>query len=364
MALRSPSRTATPTSGPGRAPGSDSRTRHRLRSPRTHARRQHLPSAADALRLRAQTLFAQGPVERGKPVHGPPGADRDVAEAQPSTTTVSGAARRRAPRAVEPRGRAKPAPAAGDAPETDPAGGAWRERVGPALRERLPLWLQSRCGLERRNTVALGVLLMVAVVFAAQHFWTGRTEPVHAPQVVRAATPYGTPGAKRPVEQTASTDPPPTGGTGTGTATVVVDVIGNVRNPGLRRLPAGSRVADALQAAGGVRPGTSTDGLNRARPLTDGEQVVVGAPAPTPGTGPAGPPGQATGGTTAPGAPVSLSTATVDQLDALPGVGPMLAQRIVDYRSRHGGFRSVDELREVNGIGERRFADLRHIVRP
>ncbi|MDX3118297.1 ComEA family DNA-binding protein, partial [Streptomyces scabiei] len=65
-----------------------------------------------------------------------------------------------------------------------------------------------------------------------------------------------------------------------------------------------------------------------------------------------------------PAAPVSLNTATVDQLDALPGVGPVLAQHIVDYRAQHGGFRSVDELREVNGIGERRFADLRNLVRP
>ena len=122
--------------------------------------------------------------------------------------------------------------------------------------------------------------------------------------------------------------------------------------------------ADALRAAGGVRPGTNTDGLNRARLLVDGEQIVVGGPAPAPGAGPAGPPGPAAGGPAAPGTPISLSTATVDQLDALPGVGPVLAQHIVDYRSQHGGFRSVDELREVNGIGQRRFADLRKLVRP
>ncbi|EFF90984.1 LOW QUALITY PROTEIN: ComE operon protein 1, partial [Streptomyces sp. e14] len=136
---------------------------------------------------------------------------------------------------------------------------------------------------------------------------------------------------------------------------------------GIHRLPAGSRVVDALQAAGGTRPGTDLGGLNRARFLVDGEQVVVGGPAPA--AGPAVP-GSAAGGASGPGgaagptAPVSLSTATVDQLETLPGVGPVLAQHIVDYRTRHGGFRSVDQLREVNGIGDRRFADLRPLVRP
>jgi competence protein ComEA len=142
----------------------------------------------------------------------------------------------------------------------------------------------------------------------------------------------------------------------------VVDVSGKVRRPGIHRLPAGSRVADALRAAGGVRPGTSLDGLNQARFLVDGEQVVVGAPAPA--AGPAPPDTGTPGAAGAPTAPVSLNTATVDQLQTLPGVGPVLARRIVDYRTRHGGFRSVDQLREVDGIGERRFADLRPLVGP
>ncbi|UXY19728.1 ComEA family DNA-binding protein [Streptomyces cynarae] len=364
MALRSRSRTTAPTSGPGRGPGSDGRAHHRPRHPRAHARR-HQASAADVLRLRAETLFAEraearfaeGATERQAWGNGPPRADRDVGESRSGTSAGSGIARPSGPAVV------------GDVDALEPAatGGAWRERVVPALRERMPLWLQARCGLERRSVAALGVLLLVAVVFAAQHFWTGRTEPVRAPEVVRAAAPYGTAGAKRSAEASASTGPQATGpqatgGTGAGTgAAVVVDVGGKVRNPGLQRLPAGSRVADALRAAGGVRPGTDTDGLNRARLLVDGEQIVVGGPAPAPGTGPALP---AAGGSAAPGTPVSLSTATVDQLDALPGVGPVLAQHIVDYRSQHGGFRSVDELRQVNGIGARRFADLRNLVRP
>ncbi|MER7563301.1 ComEA family DNA-binding protein [Streptomyces sp. NPDC097941] len=249
---------------------------------------------------------------------------------------------------------------------TDSGGGDWRERAGSALRERMPVWLQTRCGLERRNVVALSVLLVVAAVFALQHFWTGRAQSVQAPEVVRAAAPFGQSGAggRREVAE-----PAVSGGTSNATgpagAEIVVDVSGKVREPGIQRLPAGSRVADALKAAGGVRPGTKTDTLNRARFLVDGEQVVVGgqaAPAPMPAPGMGGPVAGVPAGAAA--APVSLNTATLDQLDTLPGVGPVLAQHIVDYRTQHGGFRSVNELREVNGIGDRRFADLRNLVRP
>lgn len=229
----------------------------------------------------------------------------------------------------------------------DPPPG-WRERAGTALRERLPVWLQSRCGVERRGTVALAVLLVVAALFAVQHFWVGRPESVSAPQVVRTRPTYTkAPGAR--------------GDVGDGPATlggqIVVDIGGKVRAPGIRRLPAGSRVADALRAAGGVRPGVNTDGLNRARFLVDGEQVVVGESAAA--VAPAG-----TAAPSGPAAQVSLNTATEDQLDTLPGVGPVLARHIIDYRTRHAGFRSVDELRQVNGIGDRRFTDLRDLVRP
>ncbi|MGV9627923.1 helix-hairpin-helix domain-containing protein [Streptomyces sp. NPDC003487] len=246
------------------------------------------------------------------------------------------------------------------------AGARRRWWVGPAVRERMPVWLQARCGVERRGVLALTVLLVVAAALAVQHFWTGRTETVSAPEVVRAAAPR-VEEAPTPDSRDASGVPGPAT---TAAAGIVVDVSGKVREPGIHRLPAGSRVADALRAAGGVRPGTDLHGLNRARFLVDGEQVVVGEPAPVAGvgaggTGLGGPVGGAPGAPgAAPVAPVSLNTATVDQLDALPGVGPVLARHIVDYRTQHGGFRSVDELREVNGIGDRRFADLRELVRP
>jgi len=211
---------------------------------------------------------------------------------------------------------------------------------------------------------ALAVLLVLAAVLAVQHFWVGRTQSVRAPEVVRAAVPFGERKGSGEPERDGSAGAP--SAAGTAGAEIVVDVSGKVRDPGIHRLPAGSRVVDALRAAGGVRPGTSMDGLNRARFLVDGEQVIVGGPAaPAPGSAPAaagGSAGSAAGA--APAAPVALSTATVDQLDTLPGVGPVLAQHIIDYRTQHGGFRSVDELREVNGIGDRRFADLRNLVRP
>lgn len=235
----------------------------------------------------------------------------------------------------------------------------WWERLRLALSERLPVWVQSRCGLEPRTLAALAVVLVVAAGFAGRYFWTGRPEAVRAPEIVRAAPPPGS-GASPAV----SVAPAPGPASGTPPSGVVVDVSGKVRRPGVLTLPAGSRVADALRAAGGVRPGTDLTGLNRARILMDGEQVAVGVPAAAVA---GGGPGVGTGTGPAPGtraAPLSLNTATVEQLDTLPGVGPVLAQHIVDHRTEHGGFRSVAELREVNGIGERRFADLSPLVRP
>ncbi|GAA2874447.1 ComEA family DNA-binding protein [Streptomyces mexicanus] len=239
-----------------------------------------------------------------------------------------------------------------------------RERAGLALKERLPLWLQTRCGLERRHVVALTLVFAVAAVFAVQHFWSGRTQAVRAPDVVRAAAPTHEDGNRASPASAPGAVPPGGAGTSPGPQ-IVVDVSGKVRHPGIHRLPAGSRVADALRAAGGVRPGTDLSGLNRARFLVDGEQVVVGGPAPAPGPAVAGAADGSTaaaGAAGAPVAPVSLNTATAEQLETLPGVGPVLARHIIDYRTQHGGFRSVEELRQVTGIGDRRYADLRGLV--
>ena len=139
----------------------------------------------------------------------------------------------------------------------------------------------------------------------------------------------------------------------------MVAVAGDVQRPGLFTLPVGSRVADAIRAAGGVKAGAKIGFLNLARRLVDGEQVIVGdMAAPGAGTPMPGPGSPASAGN----APLNLNAATPEQLDALPGVGPVLAGRIVAYRTEHGGFRSVEQLREVGGIGEAKFADLRPLV--
>lgn len=147
---------------------------------------------------------------------------------------------------------------------------------------------------------------------------------------------------------------------------LVVDVAGEVRRPGVYRVPAGSRVDVAVQQAGGVTRRGESSAVNLAMPLHDGQQVVVprrGA-VPTAATGGGHTPGGAAAPGSPPAQPVSLSTATVEQLDTLDGIGPTLAGRIVQYREAHGGFRSVDELRQVDGIGDKRFEALRKAVQP
>ncbi|MGW0787294.1 helix-hairpin-helix domain-containing protein [Streptomyces sp. NPDC002911] len=225
--------------------------------------------------------------------------------------------------------------------------------------------MQLRCGLEPRALAALAVVLVGAAVLAGTHFWSARPEPVRPPDRVTEAAAVQAGGPGTPQAQPAGLPPAPDEGSKTGAAPggqIVVDVSGKVRRPGIQYLPAGSRVADALRAAGGIRTGTDVTALNRARVLTDGEQVAVGLPVAPPPAG--GTRADGAAGEAGPAAPVSLGTATVEQLETLPGVGPVLAQHIVDYRTEHGGYRSVDELREVNGIGDRRFADLRPLVRP
>jgi len=141
---------------------------------------------------------------------------------------------------------------------------------------------------------------------------------------------------------------------------LVVHVVGEVRRPGLYRLRDGARIADAVHRAGGALRDADLAAVNLAAPLVDGVQVVVppradaGSTAPLPGTG----------GTAAPTAPVSLSSATVEELDQLPGVGPITAQKIVDFRTEHGPFASVDDLDAVPGIGPTRIEQLRDLVTP
>jgi competence protein ComEA len=149
---------------------------------------------------------------------------------------------------------------------------------------------------------------------------------------------------------------------GDGWATV--QVAGAVRRPGVYRLRTGQRVDDAVQRAGGLRPGADLTGVNLAAKLEDGRQVIVPERGAAQASAAGAAPGAvAPGAATAPAAPINLNTATAEQLDQLDGVGPVTAQKILAYRQAHGGFRSVAELGQVPGIGEKRLAALRQRVR-
>ncbi|MFF2038877.1 helix-hairpin-helix domain-containing protein [Kitasatospora sp. NPDC058170] len=223
-----------------------------------------------------------------------------------------------------------------------------------------PFRLSPALALERRAVAGLLVLLLLAVGYAVQHFWLARPRSVPVPAVAVAPPVPGEGAAAAPGSPTAAAEAAGPGvgsvtGSGAGADTVVVvDIAGRVPSPGVHTLPGGSRVADALRVAGGPLPETETKSLNLARVLTDGEQILVGAPGPPPAGAPLP--------SAAPMQPVSLNRATLQQLDTLPGVGPTLAQRILAFRTSHGSFRSLDQLRQVSGIGERTYAEIRPML--
>jgi len=238
-------------------------------------------------------------------------------------------------------------------PDEAPAGGG----AGPGVRARLAgllpeSLLGARLDPGRRGAVSLVVVALVAAAVVGFVTWRSRPAavPVTAPPVVRAGIPAG------PGGPAGAGGPSPVAGQ----ARLVVAVSGKVRRPGVVSLPAGARVIDAVRAAGGPLPGVDLGALNLARRVADGELIFVGGPPPAPAV-PAGDGSAVPGGQS--GGPLDLNAATVEQLDALPGVGPVLAQRIVDYRAAHGGrFESVDQLRDVDGIGDSKFGELRDKV--
>jgi competence protein ComEA len=232
---------------------------------------------------------------------------------------------------------------AGDEPGSGAAAGADRtDRLPAGLgRHRAP-GVTPRLDPGRPGTRALWAVGLLAAVAVAGWTWVDRpaVEPV---PVVETGAPA--PSASPATAPAAVPAVPATDGT------LVVSVVGEVASPGLVTLPAGSRVADALAAAGGLLPEADPAAVNAAALLTDGEQIAVGAPG-------AAPPAAGPAGGAAPGALLDLNTATVADLDALPGIGPVLAQRIVDHRTASGPFTSVDQLDDVSGIGPAIFAEL------
>ena len=209
--------------------------------------------------------------------------------------------------------------------------------------------------------------VVVALVAAALTAWIVVrvvSGPTPAPVELVAGTPVPLGSASGTVAATDSTSPAaltdPTDSTASASTDVelVVHVIGDVRRPGLVRLAAGSRVAEAIAAAGGLSRGGSSGELNLARLLVDGEQIVVSPDAP-----PAAAAAAAAPGSDAASVVVDLNAATAADLDTLPGVGPVMSARILEWRAAHGRFASVDQLREISGIGARTFERLAPHVR-
>jgi competence protein ComEA len=214
-----------------------------------------------------------------------------------------------------------------------------------------PLHLSRLPGLGAAQLAVLAVIAAVGVALTAWWVVRDQAEPVAVPpQPAASVSPLVAAVPKD--DATGGSSAGPTGAEGTarteGTAgTVTVDVTGKVRRPGIVVLDTGARVVDALEAAGGERAGVDLSSINLARVLVDGEQIVVGGPQPPVPVLP--------GGSAVPGAPpvlVNLNTAAQAELETLPDVGPVTALAIVAWREEHGGFTSVDELLEVDGIGE------------
>ncbi len=200
---------------------------------------------------------------------------------------------------------------------------------------------------DRRTVMLLAAVFLAAVGLTL--VFTRKSQPavpVAAPTVV--TSPSAMPASRSP-----SASPSPAG-------EIVVEVVGKVRDPQVVTLPEGARVLDAVEAAGGVRPGVDTTDQNLARVLVDGEQIRIGLPAPAPAARSTGSPG----GTASPaaGGVIDINTATAEVLEQIPGVGPVLAQRIIAYREQNGGFQTVEQLMEVSGIGEATFAQMQSMV--
>lgn len=204
-----------------------------------------------------------------------------------------------------------------------------------------------------RSTIAIWAVAAVLAVLAGVRLLAGVSGGAPPPvridgPSVEAAGQAGTPPNARAAHRSGTP--------------LYVHVAGAVRRPGLMRVPPGSRVAVALERAGGPTRRADLTAVNLAARLQDGQQIVVPAAGPAAGGGRAG--AGAGAGAAGGGAPVRLSTASTEQLDEIDGIGPTLAGRIVEYRDAHGGFRSIDELAEVEGIGEKRLATLREALQP
>ncbi|MDT7741384.1 MAG: competence protein ComEA [Actinomycetota bacterium] len=215
-------------------------------------------------------------------------------------------------------------------------------------------WLSARWDPGGWGAIGLAVVAALAAVAAAVGVWAGR--PVAEPVPPLPAVSAGAPVRADTVPSAAAPTP---GGP------VVVNVAGKVRRPGLVTMKEGARVGEAVDAAGGALPNVDLTPLNLAARVVDGQQILVGVAAPpgaaAPGPSAGSPAGS--GAAPAPGGKLDLNAATLEQLDGLPGVGPVMAKKILDWRTQNGRFSAVEQLREIPGIGDARFGTLRDLVR-
>jgi len=209
--------------------------------------------------------------------------------------------------------------------------------------------------LSRRQIIAyVAVAVLVAAVGVRYLVLSRQTQPAAAHGVVLAPV-----SASPPAAAVAQSAPP--------APDLTVYVCGAVRAPGVVRLPAGARVTDALELAGGPTAKAELAAVNLAAPLADGQQIVVperGQAAALAAAGPAAPgvQGAQSAGQAGAGGLVNINTATLEELDTLDGVGPATAQKIIDYRTAHGGFKTIEEIKEVPGIGDAKFAAMQDSI--
>jgi competence protein ComEA len=310
------------------------------------SRRSSHSQAADVARRRLELLSAELAAIRSDPVE-PPSHDVGAGSGEPPTPPV-------APTSSRP-----PARTTAPGPPGRHARRAGASRSGGWVEDRLPPTLQGRVRVGPSQLTVVAVLVAAALGFLA--WWsvraadpgelvtTGAATPVTSEVAPLVPTPPG-PSPPRAASPGSSPSAAPDG------ADLVVDVAGKVRRPGIVRLPAGSRVVDALDAAGGARRGVDLTGLNLARLLVDGEQVLVGIRA-VPGVAPsaAAAPG---GSPSSIGTMVNINSAGAEELETLPGVGPVTAAAILQWRADHGAFSAVEELLEVSGIGDATLAEM------
>ncbi|MGY1746496.1 ComEA family DNA-binding protein [Blastococcus sp. SYSU D00695] len=279
---------------------------------------------ADVIRARLRVLLDEGNRTGGWLPDDLTDPTDDLPAPAPARVPVDG------PRPAEPEDR--------DQPEASLPPRMGRHRApGPAV----------RVAPTRGNVRALLVTAVAGAVLLVGWTWLDRPRAEPVEDRPAAAVPSAPAAASPSVGPAADTAP-----------TVTVSVVGRVARPGLVVLPEGSRVADAVAAAGGLLPDTDPATVNLAAVVSDGQQIAVGVPgAPAPGAAPgAAPAPAASGGRT------SLNTATAAELDALPGIGPVLAQRIVDHRARNGPFTAIEQLEDVPGIGPATYDELVDLV--